>query len=138
MFVSLCLYVHILFSWVCMAQITSLECTREQNFEISPSNGIACALKVLCSGKAEFYEQHRWVVEIAEPKDQCPIQDKSIHRKVDLSSLVDQPFSFPGQSASSSISPINKILKKVNLCQVSYIPFFFSFQLKFIFASLKT
>ncbi|TXG55502.1 hypothetical protein EZV62_020758 [Acer yangbiense] len=82
-------------------QISSLECTREPRPEIPSSSGIACALKVQCSEKQEFMKQNIRAAENVEHKDQCPVQDVNILRKLDPLVLEDMPF------VASTISQIS-------------------------------
>ncbi|KAK9284454.1 hypothetical protein L1049_023627 [Liquidambar formosana] len=93
-------------------QIRSLECSREPVFEVPPSTGIACALKVLCLGKEELDKQHTWVAEIAAHEDQCPVRDENILRKLDLSLLEGKFVSSVLQSTFSAVSPNHQNCKK--------------------------
>ncbi|KAJ9176802.1 hypothetical protein P3X46_012079 [Hevea brasiliensis] len=49
------------------------------------TNGITCALKVLCLKKQEFQPQERWATEDVEHNEQCPAQDMNIPRKPEQS-----------------------------------------------------
>ncbi|KAK4845333.1 hypothetical protein QYF36_003707 [Acer negundo] len=82
-------------------QISSLECTREPRPQIPSSSGIACALKVQCSEKQEFMNLNIRAAENVEHKEQCPVQDVNILRKLDPSVLEDMPF------VASTISQIS-------------------------------
>jgi hypothetical protein len=73
------------------------------------SDGIACALSVTCSEMQEFHKMHRWVAENDEPRDQCPVRDENISRKLSLSLLNDNP----PQSKVSSMSANHQICEKV-------------------------
>ncbi|KAF2292395.1 hypothetical protein GH714_021780 [Hevea brasiliensis] len=66
-------------------QITSLECSKELGPEMEMTDGIACALKVLCLKKQEFQPQGGWAAEGVEPNNQCPAQDKNIPKKLEQS-----------------------------------------------------
>ncbi|GLT94179.1 hypothetical protein SLE2022_119340 [Rubroshorea leprosula] len=79
-------------------QMTSLECTKDRVAKLSSTNHLACTLKVKCSDKQDFSMKQMWVVENAELKDQCPVQDENIP-KMDLESM-----SFVPQSTMSSLS----------------------------------
>ncbi|KAL5865379.1 hypothetical protein ACOSQ3_002893 [Xanthoceras sorbifolium] len=82
-------------------QIASLQCTKEPKHEMPSSGGIACALEVRCSEKQEFTKRNIWLAENVEHKDQCPVKDANILRKLDPSVLEDMPF------AASTISQIS-------------------------------
>ncbi|XWS75863.1 hypothetical protein CRYUN_Cryun01aG0128500 [Craigia yunnanensis] len=83
-------------------QITFLKCTRNSGPRKPSSDGIACALKVLCSKKQDFKKQQMWVVKTTELKDQCPVQVENISGEHDLSLLEHD--TFVSQNAVSLIS----------------------------------
>lgn len=91
-----------LLSLLCILQVTFLECTRHSGPKKPLSDGIACALKVLCSEKQDFKKQQMWVAKSTELKDQCPIQVDNFPSERDMS-LLDHD-SFVAQDADSSIS----------------------------------
>lgn len=76
-----------------MLQITSLQCSKELGPEKELTDGIACALKVLCSKKHEFQPQGGWATEGVEASNQCPAQETNIPRKLEQS-LRDELVSF--------------------------------------------
>lgn len=94
-------------------QMTSLQCTKELGSKMLLSDGIACALSVTCSEMQEFHKMHRWVAENDEPRDQCPVRDENISRKLSLSLLNDNP----PQSKVSSMSANHQICEK-NILQL--------------------
>ncbi|XVF81484.1 hypothetical protein PTKIN_Ptkin15bG0159000 [Pterospermum kingtungense] len=81
-------------------QVTFLECTRHSGPKKPLSDGIACALKVLCSEKQE--KRQMWVAKTAELKDRCPVQVENFPSDHDLSLLEHN--SFVAENAVSSIS----------------------------------
>ncbi|XVF21118.1 hypothetical protein REPUB_Repub12eG0062900 [Reevesia pubescens] len=83
-------------------QIAFLECSRHSGRKKPSSDGIACALKVLCSEKQDFKKQQMWVVKTTELKDQCPVQVENIPSELDLSLLENETFF--SQNAVSSMS----------------------------------
>lgn len=49
------------------------------------TDGIACALKALCSKKQEFQPQGGWAAQDLKTNDQCAAQDTNIARKLEQS-----------------------------------------------------
>ncbi|KAG8642160.1 hypothetical protein MANES_12G061600v8 [Manihot esculenta] len=66
-------------------QITSPECPKELGPEMAMTDGIACALKALCSKKQEFQPQGGWAAQDLKTNDQCAAQDTNIARKLEQS-----------------------------------------------------
>ncbi|KAF8409700.1 hypothetical protein HHK36_005779 [Tetracentron sinense] len=90
-----------------------LDCREELGFEIPLSDGIACALEVLCSERQKFEKLHKCVAETLEAKDQCPVQDEYIPKKLDPSSLREESVSLVfSQDTTSSILPDHQIYRK--------------------------
>ncbi|KAK6259574.1 hypothetical protein SCA6_014048 [Theobroma cacao] len=85
-------------------QIKFLECTRDSGPKKPSSDGIACALKVLCSEHQDLKKQQMWVVRNTELKDQCPVQVENIPSEHDLSLLEHDTLSFVSQIAVSLVS----------------------------------
>ncbi|KAK8669354.1 hypothetical protein V6N13_106787 [Hibiscus sabdariffa] len=79
-------------------QIAFLECTKHSGPKRPSSDGVACALKVMCSEKQDFKMQKMWVVRTTELKDQCPVQVENIPSEHDL--LLDHHTSVLQNSVS--------------------------------------
>lgn len=73
-------------------QITFLECSRNSGPIKSSSDGIACALKVLCSEKQDFKKQQLWAVKSTELTDQCPVDGENIPAEHEFSLLKHNTF----------------------------------------------
>ncbi|KAG7984914.1 hypothetical protein I3843_04G184700 [Carya illinoinensis] len=95
-------------------QLISLHCTKELGPKMLLSDGITCALRLPCSEVEAFHKQHRWIAENDEHRDQCPVQDECITRKVGMPMLDDHsvPFISPSKISTTPANHQNEMLSE--------------------------